>query len=590
MAGILGVGTGIDIDSIVTALVNAEKAPKTQQLDRLEKATTARFSAMGTLKGSLSGLQTAIQALNKKSLFDTRTASSSNSSVLTVKAGTAVAAGKYSVQVQQLASSSKVALQSVPSSAATKFNSGTLNISVGSSSINVDVTAANNSLSGIRDSINSAGQAKGISATIVTDESGSRLVLSSTTAGEGNDISVTATEDGVTTGTVALTTQSFQPSSSLQLPSFSSGAGTTFKAGSLAITSASGTLDVAVNDGDSLTNVRDAINTAGSGQGISATIETDTSGGSYLKLNSTNGATLNLAATSTGGSTGVNDLTALNPAAGVTATTTAPSSISGAGGVINKAQSAVLFVDGLKVVSDSNTVTTAIDGVTLNLVSAQSASDLAAGKTVDVTVGVDKGSVKSNIQKFVDAYNALMSTASQLTAVVPMGEGEKPVTGALVGDATVRGLVAGLRSELVKMTGQDGVRALAELGVTTQKDGTLKIDDTKLSSALDSNFDKVADYFAGSNGLMTRLESNVNDYLKTGGVFEQRTNALQNTLTGPGGVDEQRTALDARIEKVQARLVAQYTAMDRLVSQLQKTSESLSSQLANLPGFVKKST
>lgn len=587
MAGILGVGTGLDIDSIVTALVNAEKAPKTQQLDRLETATTARFSAMGTLKGSLSGLQTAIQALNKKSLFDTRTASSSSTAVLTAKADSAVAAGKYSVQVQQLASSSKVALQSVAAGSTTKFNSGTLSISAGSSSISVNVTAANNSLTGIRDSINTAGQSKGISATIVTDASGSRLVLSSTKAGEGNDIKVAATEDGVTTGTVALTTQAFQPSSSLQLPSFATGSATTFKGGNLAITSASGALNVAVNDGDSLATIRDAINTAGSAQGVSATIETDTSGGSYIKLNSANGATLSMSASSTGGSSGANDLTALNPATGVTATSAAPSSTTGAGGVINKAQSAVLFVDGLKVVSDSNSVSTAIDGVTLNLVGAQSSADLSAGKTVDVTVGVDKTSVKSNIQKFVDAYNTLMTTASQLTAVVPMGDGEQPVTGALVGDATVRGLVSGLRSELVKMTGQDGVRALAELGVTTQKDGTLKIDDTKLSAAIDSNFDKVSDYFAGSNGLMTRLESNVNDYLKTGGVFEQRTNALQSTLTN---IDDQREALDARIEKVQERLVAQYTAMDQLVTQLQKTSESLTSQLASLPGFVKQSS
>lgn len=586
MAGLLGVGSGIDIDSIVTALVNAEKAPKTQQLDRLETATTSRFSALGTLKGSLSSLQTTIQGLNKSALFDSRTASSNNSSVLTAKAASSVAAGKYSVQVQQLASSSKVALQSVPSSTSTKFNSGTLTISAGSSSIEVDITAANNSLTGLRDSINTAGQSSGISATIVTDSSGSRLVLSSTKTGAGNDIQVNAVEDGVTTGTVALTTQSFQSSASLQLPSFSAGSTTTFKAGTLAIGTGSDTLNVAVSDGDTLESIRDAINTAGSSEGVSATIETDANG-SYLRVNSSNGTSLGVTATSSGGAIGSNDLAALNPATGVTAISAAPSSTTGAAGVINKAQSALLSVDGLKVVSDSNSVTTAIDGVTLNLVGAQASADLLAGKTVDVTVGVDKASVKSNIQKFVDAYNTLMTTASQLTAVVSVGDGEAPVAGALVGDATVRGLISGLRSELVKMTGDEGVRALAELGVTTQKDGTLKIDDTTLGAALDTKFDKIASYFAGDNGLMTRLESNVNNYLKTGGVFEQRTSALQSTLSD---IDDQREALDLRIEKIQERLVAQYTAMDQLVTQLSKTSESLTSQLASLPGFVKKST
>ena len=588
MAGILGIGTGIDIDSMVTAQVNAEKAPKTQQLDRLEKATTSRLSALGTLKGSLSGLQTAIQNLNKPSLFSTRTASSSSSAVLSAKADPAAIAGKYSVQVQQLATSSKVGLQSVPADASTTFSSGKMTISAGSTSIEVDVSATNNTLAGMRDSINAAGKDKGISATIVTDASGSRLVLSSTATGAGNDIKVAVTEDGVTSGTVSLASQAFQPSASLKLPAFSGApASTLFQSGNLAIKAGTSTLNVAISDGSSLESVRDAINAAGTGQGVSASIETDVAG-SRLVLNSTNGTALELTATAAGGTPTSNPLTSLNPASDVSATSSGPDSTSGAAGVITKAQSAVLFVDGLKVVSASNTVTSAIDGVTLNLAGAQSASDLAAGKTVDVTIGVDKGSVKSNIQKFVDSYNSLMNTAAQQTAVVQVGEGSNPVTGALVGDATVRGLLSGLRNELVKMTGEEGTRALADLGITTQKDGTLKIDDAKLSSALDTKFDQVANYFTGDKGLMVRLDKNVGEYLKAGGVFDQRTKALQSTLTGPGGIDEQRKALDLRVSKIQERLVAQYTAMDQLVSRLQKTSESLSNQLASLPGLVKK--
>ena len=588
MAGILGIGTGIDIDSMVTAQVNAEKAPKTQQLDRLEKATTSRLSALGTLKGSLSGLQTAIQNLNKPSLFSTRTASSSSSAVLSAKADPAAIAGKYSVQVQQLATSSKVGLQSVPADASTTFSSGKMTISAGSTSIEVDVSATNNTLAGMRDSINAAGKDKGISATIVTDASGSRLVLSSTATGAGNDVKVAVTEDGVTSGTVSLASQAFQPSASLKLPAFSGApASTLFQSGNLAIKAGTSTLNVAISDGSSLESVRDAINAAGTGQGVSASIETDVAG-SRLVLNSTNGTALELTATAAGGTPTSNPLTSLNPASDVSATSSGPDSTSGAAGVITKAQSAVLFVDGLKVVSASNTVTSAIDGVTLNLAGAQSASDLAAGKTVDVTIGVDKGSVKSNIQKFVDSYNSLMNTAAQQTAVVQVGEGSNPVTGALVGDATVRGLLSGLRNELVKMTGEEGTRALADLGITTQKDGTLKIDDAKLSSALDTKFDQVANYFTGDKGLMVRLDKNVGEYLKAGGVFDQRTKALQSTLTGPGGIDEQRKALDLRVSKIQERLVAQYTAMDQLVSRLQKTSESLSNQLASLPGLVKK--
>lgn len=488
MAGITGIGSGLNINEIVTALVNAEKAPKTNQLDNLEKQTTTRISAIGTLTGAMNSFKTALDALNKPSLFESRTASTSNSSVLKATATATAPAGTYSVQVQQLAASSKVALQSVSGvgNAPATFNSGTLEISAGNTSISVDVTAANNTLAGMRDAINEVGKNSGISATIITDDSGSRLVLSSTKTGEGNDIQVAVTEDGETTGGNALTTQAFTP-------------------------------------------VADPGNA-----------------GAFLK----------------------------------------PSSDTGAGGVISQAKSAKLTIDGLQLVRDSNKIEDALEGVTLDLVAAQSATDLTDGKTINLTVGVDKSSVKSNLQKFVDAYNALITSSAQLTAVVEV-EGSKPVAGPLVGDSTVRSILAGLRNEIVSMTGggEAGVRALADLGITTDKDGKLSLDDDTLTKALDTNFDQVGAYLTGSDGLMGRLSGFVSNYVATDGVLKQRDSALRDTLKS---VDSQRESLNKRVESLQTRLYAQYNAMDSLVGQLTRTSESLSGMLANLPGFVKK--
>ena len=484
MVGITGIGSGIDIDSIVTAMVNAEKAPKTNQLDRLEKTTVARISAMGSLTSALNTFKTAVDSLNKTSLFESRTASSSSTSALKVTATTTAPAGNYSVQVKQLATSSKVALQSVAGGNTATFNSGTLTISGGSSSFNVDISASNNTLAGMRDAINESGKSSGVSATIITDDSGSRLVLSSTKSGAGNDIQVVANEDNVTLGDNALTSQALVP-------------------------------------------------TVDSG----------------------------------------------NPDAFVP-----PSSSTGAGGVITKAQSSKISIDGLDLVRDTNRVTDALEGVTLDLVAAQSSTDLADGKTLSVSVGVDKGAVKSNLQKFVDAYNALISSTSQLTAVVPV-DGGNPVTGPLLGDSSIRNVLSSLRNEMVKLTGADGVRALADLGITTEKDGKLKLDDTNLTKALENNFDLVGGYLAGDGGLMGRLSTSVGAYVGTTGVLKQRTDALQATKVS---VDEQRTALNKRVESLQTRLYAQYNAMDSLVGRLQKTSESLANQLASLPGFVRK--
>ncbi|TNF19808.1 MAG: flagellar hook protein FliD, partial [Pseudomonadales bacterium] len=77
----------------------------------------------------------------------------------------------------------------------------------------------------------------------------------------------------------------------------------------------------------------------------------------------------------------------------------------------------------------------------------------------------------------------------------------------------------------------------------------------------------------------------VSGYVATDGVLKQRDSALRGTLQN---IDKQRESLDKRVESLQTRLYAQYNAMDSLVGQLSRTSESLGSMLANLPGFVKK--
>ncbi len=488
MAGIPGLGSGINVKDMVSALVSAERAPKTNQLDRLEKQTTTRITALGSLTSAMNTFKTAIDGLNKSSLFEARTATTSNTSVIKVTASTTAPAGSYNLQVQQLATSSKVGLQSVSGGNTATFGSGSLAISAGNKSFTVDVTDSNNTLAGIRDAINQSGKDSGISATIITDDSGSRLVLSSSNTGDGSDIKVVGTGDDVTSGTNSLDVLSFEPQ---------------------------------VNPSD--TN-------------------------SFLP----------------------------------------PNSADGAGGVISKAKSAKLTIDGLQLVRPTNKITDALEGVTLDLAAAQSTADLAEGKTISVTVGVDKAGVKGNLQKFVDAYNALTKTISELSVVAPVEGSDRPVTGPLQGDASTRNIMTKLRNELVQVVGEGGVRALVDLGVTSnEKDGTLSIDDTALTNALTNNFDQVSNYLTKDNGLMGRLGKAVDSFVGTDGTLKQRDSALRTTLKD---VDKQRKALDERIASLETRLYSRYNAMDSLVGQLSRTSESLGSMLANLPGFVKKST
>lgn len=470
MAGVSGIGSGIDIDSIVGAMVNAQKAPKEAQLARIEKTSTTKFSALGQLKGALSELQTALKGLNDSSLFQKRSATSADITRLTATATKDAIAGSYQVQVKSLASSSKVASAAVAGAASTTFNAGQLTISIGGTSQGVVDIAQGAKLEDVASAINAKLGSTGIGATVVKDPaSGSaRLVLSSAKTGDGQ---------GVTLQASAPTAAGATELSALDIPA---GVG--------------------------------SLSSAGSGAGF-----------------------------------------------------------------ITEARNAEVEIDGITLHPTSNTVSDAISGVTLNLLKAE------VGVTTKLTVADDRSAASAGIKKFVETYNKLISTTKDLTVVVAAGDGKAPVTGGLVGDAAVRSVLSGLRGELGEYTGKEAIRGLADLGVTTQKDGTLKIDDAKLNTALSENYESVSNFLTGESGLMARLDGKIDNYVKSGGILQQRMDGLQGTLKA---VTEQREALNRRIEQVQSRLYAQFQAMDSLVGQLNATSDRLGQALKNLPGVV----
>ena len=464
MAGVTGIGSGIDIDSIVASMVTAERAPKETQLANLEKKTTTRITAVGALRGAISEFQTALGALNKPALFQARSATSSKPDILSVTAGTTAGAGSYKIEVSQLAASSKVALRAIADDPAAPVTLGTgkLTVSVGNNALPaIDVDASNNTLAGIRDAINKAGVEQGVTATIVTDDDGSRLVLSSSTTGAQEDITV---------------------------------------------------------------KVEDA----------------------------------------------TGDLGKLAFAGPADATSDA-----GAPKVLATAASASLTIDGLPVTSKSNKLSNAIEGVTLNLL-----AKTEAGAPLTVTVGLDKGGVKSQVQTFVDAYNKLIGVINAQTKVTSVGDGKAPVTGALVGDATARTLLGTIRNELINVQGDGSIRALTDIGITTQKDGTLAVDSKKLDKALADNFEQLSGLFTGDTGLATRLDAKLKPYTETGGILEQRNKQMTETIVG---IDKQKEDLNRRLTSLQERLYKQFNAMDLLVGQLSNTSSSLLASLENLP-------
>ncbi|KRW69546.1 A-type flagellar hook-associated protein 2 [Pseudomonas sp. TTU2014-096BSC] len=462
MAGITGIGSGMDIDAMVGALVAAEKAPKEAQLSRLETATTTKISALGTLRTALSSFQTALEGLNDSKLFENRSAKSSNTDLLTATASKTAQSGTYSVKVEQLATGSKTATKALEGGFTTSA-AGTLTVKVGSGEdINVEIEEGA-SLTQVKDALNAALKDSGVSANLLTDPSTgkTRLVMSSSNTGEGKDVSITAS-DGLEAFTI------------------------------------------------------DTANKATAEEG----------------------------------------------------------------GWLEQAQNAKFTIDGLALESATNKVEGAIPDVTLDLVAADK------DKSITVTVAQDQEGVTANIKKFVDAYNNLIKTTNSLTKVTKVGEDGTPLTGGLVGDSSVRSILSGIQNELISAGGSDGVRLLSDLGITTQKDGTLGIDDKKLKTALENNFDAVGSFFTGDTGLMSRLNNRVDGFNQTGGILAQRVSGLEATTAD---IKAQREKLELRIESMTARLYSQFNAMDTMVAQLSNTSSWLETTLSSLPGVVKKS-
>jgi flagellar hook-associated protein 2 len=196
-----------------------------------------------------------------------------------------------------------------------------------------------------------------------------------------------------------------------------------------------------------------------------------------------------------------------------------------------------------------------------------------------ITVAKDSATASNAVQAFVDAYNKFAETVASLTAY----DATTQQGGALLGDAQVRSVTAQLRSALGARLGGDAEapHSLSDIGVTVQRDGKLALDQAKLQKALETDSPAVANLFAGTDGLATRLDSQLDNLLTSGGPLSSRTSSLNKEIEQIG---DQRDLLNQRMETLEKRYRAQFTALDQLVSQLTATGNYLTQQLANLPG------
>jgi flagellar hook-associated protein 2 len=156
MAGLSspGLGSGLDINSLVSQLVAAEKAPAQAQITRAQTSTVTTISALGQLKGALGAFNTALAPLKSLESFSTRSAVASDASKFTASATIAASQGSYDIQIESLASAHQLTSDPFAQGAAQVVGTGTLTIGSGDDSFAVSIDATHNTLAQIRDAIN----------------------------------------------------------------------------------------------------------------------------------------------------------------------------------------------------------------------------------------------------------------------------------------------------------------------------------------------------------------------------------------------------------------------------------------------------
>ena len=452
----LGIGSGLKLGDILDSLTAAEKATLTP-ITKQQSSYTSKLSAYGTMKSALEAFQTANTALGKADLFTATTTASSSTAFSATTTGNAIA-GKYTIKITQLAQAQTLTSTSTQkdSKAAIATSDSVLTIQQGGGKkpVTIDISAANSSLTGIRDAINNA--KAGVSASVINVGNGEyRLSITSNDTGKDNGMTLSVSGD-----------------SALQ---------------------------------------------------------------TFMGFDGTSG--------------------------GMKESVTA--------------QNAELTVNNVAIENSSNTISDALEDITLNL------NDVTTGNQT-LTITQDNTKAQTAIKDWVTAYNALQDTFSSLTkytAVDPGADAQSTSNGALIGDTTLRTIQTQLKSALSNTASSSAFKTLAQIGITSDPStGQLEIDDTKLTAALKKDSADVGQLIVGDGkktGITTNIGSNLTSWLSSTGIIQAAKDGVSKTLNKL--TKDYNTASDLIDQKV-ARYKAQFTQLDVLMSSLNNTSSYLTQQ------------
>jgi flagellar hook-associated protein 2 len=318
-----------------------------------------------------------------------------------------------------------------------------------------------------------------------------------------------------------------------------------FGTGTLSIQVGSGSaVDVTIDTQDTLSSVASKINTANAG--VTAGIVYD---GSQYRLQ--------VSGNETGASKAITF--------GETSTLTLGLSVGA--NQFQAASDAVLMIDDIEVHSASNSVTSAIPGVTISVV---------AEGTAKVEIGRDPDGLKTKLDSFVTAYNDVMKVMNTEFAY----SGTQKSAGSLSGDSTLRTAQTELRGLMTQdLTGiTSSFSSLGSLGIAVQRDGTISVDAEKLKTAVNKDYEGVTTALAGANGLMSQVVDRIDPYVRSDGAISSR---ITNLATRNRDIDSQVSRMQTRLDKYEEQLQRQFSQLESLMSSLQSQGASLSTIISS---------
>ncbi len=522
-----GLGQGLDIDSVVSQLLDAQRGP--EKLWQIQQTNLQQQSVvLTTVKAELSDLTARINALKDAlGAVTAKTANSSDENILTATAQSTAANGSHVIVINNLAATSSAYTDPTPTGGTLSAGSFSLQVGTGQAAT-VNVGSGTNTLDSLASYINSHTEL-GVTASVINDVTGSRLALISNTPGQPGNLTLTSS------GGVG--TPSYTGVGNGTLTGLVGGTATVAETFTLTATDATH-FDVVGSVSGSLGTA--TVGSAFSSNKIGFTISagtTDFEVGDQFTV-ATNAPPLNF------------------------------HQIAGS--------NASLTVDGIPISSSSNTVSNVISGVTLNLIGGT------AGSTVNVNVAPDTTAATQVVTAFVASYNTLITLVNSQFTPPAAGSAAPPLSG----NSSLRLLQSNLlRDVTYSMDHNNGLVNLATLGVTMSNNGTLSVDSTKLNDAVVNHTTDFQNFFQsfeiGNTGWARNFGTDllsINDSTQGPINVELKQNtATQKALTNQ--IDD----FEDRLAVTEKQLIIKFSQINAALQQLPLLQNQIASMLGALP-------